>query len=224
MRTTSFRLVDGRVRNLNGHFQRLRLDGKQLARVRAELRAAGPGAHYPIVRAAGSSVEVVIRPDRPFKPDIVLDAHAHKDQRLLPTVKGPDLGWLATRRDISRRRGCDEGLLRHAGSIVEGVFTSPVVFHGNTVLWSTHPRALPSTTNGQLLPLLQAHGFTLRPVSGFAMHQLRDGELWLVNAFAGIRKVTAWMEYGALETATSSPGAPDIAEANAWLWEQAEEV
>ena len=56
------------------------------------------------------------------------------------------------------------------------------------------------------------------------MHQLRDGELWLVNAFAGIRKVTAWMEYGALETATSSPGAPDIAEANAWLWEQAEEV
>ncbi|MDO5076267.1 aminotransferase class IV [Corynebacterium sp.] len=223
MRSTSFRLVDGRVRNLNGHLQRLRLDGKQLARVRTELRAAGPGAYHPIIRAAGSSVEVVIRPDRPIEPTIIIDAHPHKDQRLLPTVKGPDLGWLSTRMDISRRRGCSEGLLTYNNKIVEGIFTSPLVFHGTTVLWSAHPRALPSTTNGQLLPLLQAHGFTLKPVRGFAVHELRDGEVWLVNAFAGIRKVTQWMEYGALESAASG-SAPDIAEANAWLWEQAEEV
>ncbi|WJZ02013.1 aminotransferase class IV [Corynebacterium freiburgense] len=223
MRATSFRLVDGRVRNLTGHLQRLRLDEKQLAKVRTTLRNAGPGTYNPIIRATGSSVEVDIRPDRPIKPQIVLDAHPHQDQRLIPTVKGPDLGWLATRMDISRRRGCDEGLLAHNCKLIEAIHSAIIVFHNNTVLWSVHARALPSTTAAQILPLLQAHGYQLKPVNGYAMHQLRDGELWLANAFSGIRCVSAWMEYGALEPAHTG-FAPDIAEANTWLWEQAEEV
>ncbi|MDO4686578.1 MAG: hypothetical protein Q4A92_08500 [Corynebacterium sp.] len=223
MRATSFRLVDGRVRNLTGHLQRLRLDEKQLNRVRTALRAAGPGAFHPIVRATGSSVEISIRPDKAIKPRIVLDAHPHKDQRLTPTLKGPDLGWLATRMDISRRRGCDEGLLVHNGKLVEAIYSAPIVFLDNKVLWSAHPRALPSTTSAQILPFLESLGYFLQPVNGFAMHQLHDGEIWLVNAFAGIRTVSNWMEYGALEPAPSGM-APDMDEVNAWLWEQAEEV
>ncbi|MDU0478117.1 hypothetical protein QVA66_02560 [Staphylococcus chromogenes] len=201
MNCTSFRLIDGRVRNLTAHFQRLGLNADQERAARAALRAAPPGASNPLVWADGS---VRHRPDRSFAPRITVDPIAHLDLRQYPTVKGPDLAWLSERLGISRQRGYDEGLLWHHGRIVEGIFSALITFDGTTASYSTHPRALSSTTLRPVLDYLAAEGFDLQPVAGF----VHVGPLWLLNAFSGVR----------------SAGGPDPAPVNQWLWEQAEEV
>ena len=112
MRATSFRVRDGKVRNLAGHLERLGLSEAESQRLRTELRqrvhdAAASGAYAinPIIWADTGSWTIDVRPDRTIKSHIIMDAHPHNDERRQPQVKGPDLMWLSTRMNITKRRG-----------------------------------------------------------------------------------------------------------------------
>lgn len=181
MTVTSFRMVDGRVRNLGAHFERLRLTPDRVRSVRAELRAFGPEPCFPQVT---DTAEVLFRPDRPFTEVIRVDPTPHLDERTQPTIKGPDLAWLAARHQESQARGFDEGvLIDKQGLIVEGLFSALIVWRDGPVL-SAHPDALPSTTAQQLsrlLPITQ-DVITVADLSR---------PMWLLNAFSGVRTTSA---------------------------------
>lgn len=173
---------------------RLGLSSPQERYVREQLRGA-PDACFPMVTDRG---EVTIRPDRPIKELISVDPTGHLDMRRYPTVKGPDLPWLGTRLEMSRKRGFDEGLLVDSlGVPIEGIFSALVVWREEPIV-SAHPRALESTTAALL---------------GFRRDILTPEDLcrplWLLNAFSGVR--------------TTHPDYP-VAEVNRLLWEQADEV
>jgi len=116
VRATSFRVRDGKVRNLAGHLERLGLSEAESQRLRTELRqrvhdAAASGAHAinPIIWADTGSWTIDVRPDRTIKSHIIMDAHPHNDERRQPQVKGPDLMWLSTRMNITKGRGAADG-------------------------------------------------------------------------------------------------------------------
>lgn len=200
MRATSFRVRDGKVRNLAGHLERLGLSEAESQRLRTELRqrvhdAAASGAHAinPIIWADTGSWTIDVRPDRTIKSHIIMDAHPHNDERRQPQVKGPDLMWLSTRMNITKGRGADEGLLKApSGRIIEGIYAHLIALQGNKVAVSTHPRTLRSITAAQVIPYLQQCGMTVvERTEGFTLQELHEAEVWDLNAFSGIRLVTA---------------------------------
>lgn len=188
--------------NFPGHITRLGLTPDLEVHVRRQLRAAPPGASNLLVRADGS---VLHRPDRPFSDLITVDPRPHVDLRAEPTIKGPDLEWLATRLGISRERGYDEGFLQYNGRIVEAIFSALIMFDRDCAVCSTHPRALPSTTLPLVKDWLVGAGYQVEEVPGFASIPT-NSRLWLVNAFSGVR----------------SANGPDPEAANRWLWERAD--
>lgn len=237
MRATSFRVRDGKVRNLAGHLERLGLSEAESQRLRTELRqrvhdAAASGAHAinPIIWADTGSWTIDVRPDRTIKSHIIMDAHPHNDERRQPQVKGPDLMWLSTRMNITKGRGADEGLLKApSGRIIEGIYAHLIALHGNKVAVSTHPRTLRSITAAQVIPYLQQCGMTVvERTEGFTLQELHEAEVWDLNAFSGIRLVTAWAEYGDVIDIPAGRAAaaqvPTSEEVNRWLWEQADVV
>lgn len=199
MRVTSFRMVDGRVRNLPGHWERLGLTPTLQRSVRAQLREFGPEPCFPQVSHTGV---VTYRPDRPFSDVVSVDSQSHLDERTHPTVKGPDLGYLSELMAQSRRRGFDEGLLvDERGALVEGIFSALIVFTPLGPVVPDHPRQLPSTTLELVTEFLG--GIPRSPLTP-------EGQpMWLLNAFSGVR--------------TTDPAHP-VAEVNRWLWERAERV
>lgn len=191
-------MVDGRVRNLTAHYERL--DITDPTAINAQLRSAGPGAFFPLIDASGT---VTLRPDRPFSPLITVDPRPHLDARTNPTVKGPDLAWLAERQAASQRRGFDEGILMDSsGVLVEGVFSALIVWRDGEPVASAHPRALNSTTLAAVRQLMDIDLDLLTPED-------LCQPLWLLNAFSGVR--------------TTDESYP-VEKINARLWELAEPV
>ena len=230
MIATSFRLLDGRVRNLTGHFDRLGLTPTQREEVRLWLRQQPGPASNPIIWADAQAWQAQLRPDRLIKPLIVADAHAHLDERRVPQIKGPDLMWLSTRMNVTKGRGADEGLLKDAqGRIIEGIFSTLLALRGTEVAVSTHPRALASVTAAQVVPYLKSRGMRVveRP-DGFGAQELHEAEVWSLNAFSGVRVVEAWAEYGTIMPVPAGQATrahvPTADELNSWLWENAELV
>ncbi|MEJ5927647.1 aminotransferase class IV [Corynebacterium sp. H128] len=206
MRVTSFRMISGHVRGLSYHFERLGLDEEHVEQVRRQLRQAGAAACFPLVSAAG---DVTLRPDRRVPMTVTIDPIPHLDERSDPTVKGPDLDWLAQCQQLSKRRGYDEGLLADArGTIVEGVFSALLVFEENSAVFSSHPRALPSTTARLAQEFFRECGIPMQ----HRLLELADLEkgCWLLNAFSGAR---------------TTRGHDRLAqEFNSWAWRHAERV
>lgn len=199
MRVTSFRMVDGRVRNLQGHWERLGLSSSLQDRVRAQLREFGPEPCFPQVSAIG---EVQYRPDRPHSELVSVDPVPHLDCRSAPTVKGPDLPLLGELMRVSQRRGFVEGLLVDAdGFLVEGIFSALIVFTPEGPVVPEHTRQLPSTTLAQVTEFFG--GLSRRPLTP------EGHPMWLLNAFSGVR--------------TTSADYP-VSDVNHWLWDRAETV
>lgn len=199
MTVTSFRMVDGRVRNLQGHWKRLGLSPSLQLQVRAQLHTFGPEPCFPHISAEG---EVQYRPDRAFAELVKVDPLPHLDTRTKPTIKGPDLPQLAELMQISRQRSYGEGLLVDAdGFLIEGIFSALIVFAPDGPVVPEHPRQLASTT------LAQATDF----FGGLPRKRLRpEGHpMWLLNALSGVR--------------TTSANYP-VDEVNRWLWARAERV
>lgn len=199
MKVTSFRMMDGRVRNLQGHWERLGLSPSLQHSVRAQLREFGPEPCFPQVSANG---EVTFRPDRPISELVSVDPVPHLDRRYNPTVKGPDLPLLSELMQASKQRGYQEGLLVDSGGfLVEGIFSALIVFTPDGPVVPEHSRQLASTTLAQVTEFFgRLPRKKLRP---------EGHPMWLLNAFSGVR--------------TTSVDHP-VTEVNRWLWERAEPV
>ncbi|AZA12792.1 aminotransferase class IV [Corynebacterium choanae] len=233
---TSFRMINNRVCNFPAHLTRLAAH-RELSRedehhIRLELLRLGPAASNPKVEyqpATGNFV-VTRRPDRPIPDTLTLWGHPITDQRIAPTVKGPDLMWLAGCQAQARRHHSDEALLcDDQGFIVEANYASIVCFTGpDTITISGHPRALASTTLPAVVHYLTGHGYQVdTAVDGLQLAQLRAHPVWLINAFAGVREVTHWREYATTAAAprlTSPSTMIHHTAVNRWLWRNAQSV
>ena len=226
---TSFRMVDGRVRCWGAHMDRLGpfLSEGVESRIRSELRTAGPGAFNPMVSVGPDGVEVLIRPDRGFSDRVTVDAVGHRDLRRYPTVKGPDLGWLAVRLATSRERGAGEGLLLDdSGHVVEAVYSAILVLGRGRATLVRHPRSLESTTAAGVSCYLRRAGWTVTDRAEITPGDLMDSPVWLLNAFSGVRAVSGWVTAAGIATApdatTAGPGG--VAGVGAWLWGNATEL
>jgi branched-subunit amino acid aminotransferase/4-amino-4-deoxychorismate lyase len=130
------------------------------------------------------------------------------DGRRHPTVKGPDLDWLAQVRSAAQDRGADEALLlADDGRLIEGTTTSLLWWHGDTLYApdTTRLDLLPSVTRTTLLQIAAA----FRTPVAYACPRPSDLaglETWAVNALHGIRPVRQWT--GAAIAAGRAPRAP----------------
>ncbi|MBI8999900.1 aminotransferase class IV [Corynebacterium sp. CCM 9185] len=226
---TSFRMVDGRVRCWGAHMDRLipfLPDGAE-SRIRSELRAAGPGAFNPLVSVRSNGVEVLIRPDRELSDRVTVDAVGHRDLRRSPTVKGPDIGWLADRLAESRGRGAGEGLLLDDSChVVEAVYSAVLVLGRGRATLIRHPRSLESTTAAGISEYLRSAGWTVTDRADITPRELMDSPIWLLNAFSGVRAVSGWITAaGAVAAPEAVTAGPEgLGGAGAWLWENATEI
>lgn len=236
-RATSFRMLNGHVRNLDGHLRRLGLDAdlkevflSELRLMFQEFTAQGDKAANPIVYVSGDQWQIKMRPDRPFESMIMVDAMGHLDKRSRPLIKGPDLPWLSTRMEVSRSRGADEGILvDRAGNVIEGIYSHIVAFSDEQAIVSGHSRTMPSVTAEQVVNELRDQSLDVVMRShGFSLDDLMDAEVWFLNAFSGIRRVSGWIgEYSKRYTAVDRGFyrcVPDFQYLNRRLWEMSDVV
>lgn len=233
MVTTSFHMVNGRVRYFSGHLRRLTDNAPYASAYEEDIRQKLSGVSSDVfvtVQVENHSFNVEVRPSRPFKTTITVDVHGHRDERLRPGIRGRDQAWQSRTLATSRRRGADAGLLidEHGNAIspIEGSF---LVLKGEMAFHSTHERALASVLEEPVLEYLGTQGSIpkARP-EGFNIEELRGAEVWFLSSYTGIQLVTAWLEYSSTfrvpEKRPVAPFVPTFSEVNQYLWDQAEQV
>lgn len=231
--TTSFNMVNGRVRYFSGHLRRLTDNAPYASTyeqdIRRRLRSAGSDV-FATVQVENHTFNVEIRPPRPFQTTLTVDVHGHRDERLRPGIRGRDQAWQSRTLATSRRRGADAGLLiDERGNAISPIEGSLLVLKGEMVFHSTHERALASVLEEPVLDYLVKQGSTpkARP-EGFNIEELRGAEVWFLSSYTGIQLVTAWLEYSSTfkvpEKRPVAPFVPTFSEVNQYLWDTAEEV
>ncbi|MFF9090833.1 aminotransferase class IV [Streptomyces sp. NPDC014991] len=205
----SWLVSDGRVVALDAHLDRFTTACATLFAVPREhtsafLRAAvrripARGRWFPrmelTVRDGGPAFHLRLRAAPPRGAAVRVWVHDGADQRRHPSVKGPDLDWLAQVRSAAQRRGADEALLLSAdGRLVEGSTTSVLWWRGDTLYAPDADRLdlLPSVTRTAVLRIAAAH----RTRVAYACPRPEDLaglETWAVNALHGIRPVREWV-------------------------------
>ncbi|MEZ2122509.1 MULTISPECIES: aminotransferase class IV [unclassified Corynebacterium] len=192
--------------------------------IRSTLRTAGSGAFNPLVSVGVGGPSVLIRPDREFHELITVDAIGHRDLRTQPTIKGPDLDWLADCLMQSRDRGADEGLLHDdAGFVIEAVYSTILVLGPGRATLIRHPRSLRSTTADGVCTLLRGSGWPVTEETRIRPRELMRSQVWLLNAFSGVRAVTGWVtERGLIPAPDAVEAGPNgMSGVSAQLWSTA---
>ena len=220
---TSFRMVDGRVRGLDLHLERLRIYSSlesvpwttEVERaILGRLRSFGRAPCNPKISLEGTQWVVTHRPDRVVEDSAIVRVHPVLDERYNPTVKGPDIYMLGVLMHRAHEKGATEGILgcpeAPRDRIVECFYSTPLAFDADGVVHvSTHPRALASVTAGLVLPLVERWGFrVIRHELGLRPPHLMRSHVWLLNSFSGVRSVSHWLEYAAM-VPTSCPEIPE---------------
>lgn len=137
---------------------------------------------------------LTIRPSPPRSSSLQLTTASH-DPRLIPLVKGPDLGRLDTLRVEARAAGADEAvILSSGGLIVEGNYTSLVWWRGDALCVVDDDRSrLPGVTERSLVTLATALGVEiLRDETDPA--GLDGLEVWALNSLHGARIARRWID------------------------------
>jgi branched-subunit amino acid aminotransferase/4-amino-4-deoxychorismate lyase len=204
----SWLVADGRVVSLDAHLGRFTsacaaLFSVPRERTAAFLRAAVrripvTGRWFPRVELTiapgGPRFHLWLRPAPPRGETVRVRVHEGADRRRHPSVKGPDLAWLADVRAAARQCGADEAvILDEDGRLVEGTTTSLLWWRGDTLCAPDPDRLglLPSVTRHTVLAL--AAGSGIRVVRECPRPRDLDGlETWAVNALHGIRPVRDW--------------------------------
>lgn len=200
--TDSWLVTDGFVRALDAHRARFEESVRAMARGPAPTEAfwarladvlPREGDWFPRVELdASGTLGVRVRPGPALGREVTL-WEAGEDPRSHPEVKGPDLPVLTGLRDAAVERGADEALLTRGGDVVEGSTTS-LLWWDKDILCTPDPAlpALPGVTAGLVLAEAESRGIRIehrraRPA------ELRDTEVWTLNALHGLRPVTAWV-------------------------------
>lgn len=230
MVTVEFALRDKRVAELPQLIKTLHTSSgfgpEREAALLARLRAAGPGSHRVVLRSTPGTFTVETHPIPPAATDqVILDAAGTTDQRTHPTVPGPDRGWQSRQLARVRSEGAGESvLLDDQGAVISAIAAPLVLLTDAEVHVSAHPRAAPSGVLDSVMVYLTGLGLSVvEEPDGFAMSQLRRGEVWVLDPVAGVQLVTGWLEYGSI---MGTPPlhrriAPDHRTVEAWRWHNA---
>lgn len=208
----SWLVEDGRVVSPGAHAERFATAcaalfsvprGHTATFVRAAMRhIPSRGRWFPRVELAVDGGEpgfrLWLRPAPPRAATVRVWVYDGPDRRRHPSVKGPDLAWLADVRSAARHRGADEAVLLAAdGRLTEGTTTGLLWWRGSTLCTTEpeRPDVLPSVTRADLLAIAAASG--VRVAFERPRPQDLDGlETWAVNALHGIRPVRRWTGSG----------------------------
>lgn len=204
---TTMRVVDGRVRGLRLHLERLRRDCRVVfgtepdeEEVRRRVRAVLPAAGEVIVRVTvfdpglglerpGAVAEpgllVTTRPAGASRPE-PLRVRTVAYERELPQVKHVGLFGLVRHRRMAQLAGYDDALLVDGrGRVTEGATWNVGFLDGRGLVWP-EGAALPGVTAALLA---QAHGGPQRRVPVAVGELGRFEAAFAVNAGVGVRPI-----------------------------------
>ncbi len=204
----SWLLEEGRVRALRAHAARFRRSCAPLAPVLAGQmdaffaavaeRLPRNGRWFPRVELAffgeAPRLRLWLRPAPPRGGAVRLWIAPEPDQRLNPTVKGPDLAHLAGLREAALARGADEAvLLSPSGHVLEGASSHLMWWRGDVLCAPPPEGLLHGVTQAILFDLAQVGGLQTNRSIPVRPADLAGCEVWVVNALHGIRVVTGWI-------------------------------
>ncbi len=202
----SFLVENGRVRELNRHFQRFaysitdpaarrELDGFFQA-VTKQLPTTGawfPRIEYRADLAKGEQFVLRIREAPERTESVTLWSSDESDPRKSPLIKGPDLAACQRLRRAANLRGADEAVIISSdGLIADGALSSIMWWQDgalcapdSSTLW------LPSITRELAFELARDAGYPTKEVA--AKPEDLDGcEVWSLSSLQGIRYVSSW--------------------------------
>lgn len=212
----SWRVVDGRVRDLAAHRARFlssvapfRDDGEAFFRdvidalprtgdsfPRVELRARGRAAPTTTgAQPTATGLSLRLRATPPTA-DTVVVATAPHDPRTRPRTKGPDLDALQRLRTAVQPLGAGEAvILAPDGRIVEGAYSGLVWWTPRGTLAHPSPSLarIPSVTASIVLRAAAATGVEIEAADARPA-DLGGSELWVLSALHGLRVATRWIE------------------------------
>ncbi|CAG7845764.1 Aminodeoxychorismate lyase [Pseudoclavibacter triregionum] len=200
----SWLVRDGRVRALERH--RARFEGSCAAAgcpvdeafwSAVVARLPREGAWFPRVELAtgeqAPELRLRVRPAPPLGDRVALQAEPLADQRRAPLVKGPDLELLGRLRDGARSSGADELVLVDPdGRTLETATANLLWWDGATLCRPADALGVfPGVTAALCLDIAAQERIAVREEQA-APEDLREREVWLVNALHGIRSVSGW--------------------------------
>ncbi|MGP6174956.1 hypothetical protein [Corynebacterium sp. A21] len=229
MVTFDFMVRDRRVAHFGAILETLRMRRSftpaHEAQLRAALTGANSGTHRVLVSTRPGNFTIEFRPVEDYSDELIMDAAGTRDQRAHPTLPGPDRGWQSRQLTELRRRGAGESLLLdESGQVISAIASPLLLLEGANVHSSAHPLATPSVMLEDIVSHLVDQGLQLIDVPmGFSMPLLRRGEVWVLDAVGGVRKVSGWLEYGSILEVRPLPQRipPTHLAVEAWRWEQA---
>ncbi|MEY4321570.1 MAG: hypothetical protein RL167_298 [Actinomycetota bacterium] len=206
----SWLVEDGKVRDLEAHFDRFTLWVNQMDAESADqvpkflnaVRDAIPlsGSWFPRIELhaeelPGSRLYLRLRESPALHPTAILWSYPESDPRTNPTVKGPDLSLGMQMRRAAQMHGADEAVILDAqGFIAEGALSS-LVWWRNGVLCSSGPDIawLDSITRKKVFEVAESMGIETRLESA-KPDDLVGLEIWSLSSLQGIRLVTDWID------------------------------
>ena len=200
----SFLVNEGRVRSLHKHRERFNSAAAKRTNLDLELfwnevlkLIPRSGQVFPRVELSGDNLVLRLREPTEFRPSVVLWTAEEPDDRVDPTVKGPDLAYGAMLRRKSNLFGADEAIILDSdGYVIEGALSS-LLWWREDVLYAPddNTRWLPSVTRSDLFEIASQAGYQtstehVRP------EELIGLELWVASSLTGIRPVIDWVNLG----------------------------
>ena len=200
----SFLVNEGRVRSLHKHRSRFNSSAESRTNLNLELfwqealkLIPRTGQVFPRVELSGDNLVLRLREPSEYRPSVVLWTAEEPDDRVDPTVKGPDLGYGAMLRRKSNLFGADEAIILDSnGYVVEGALSS-LLWWRDDVLFAPddNTRWLPSITRSDLFDVASQAGYQTA-TEHVKPYELIGLELWIASSLTGIRPVIDWVNLG----------------------------
>nr|WP_250544129.1 chorismate-binding protein [Canibacter zhuwentaonis] len=144
---------------------------------------------YPLADNA-ARLACWLRPAPALKTGAKLWVYTGADVRTQPTIKGPDLATLAEIRGRAAARGADDALLvGENGRVLETTTAAVLWWRGDTLCCVPPGKTLASTTVAAVADIALLLGYKVAR-EWVTLNELRECEVWIVNALHGIRVVT----------------------------------
>jgi branched-subunit amino acid aminotransferase/4-amino-4-deoxychorismate lyase len=200
----SFLVNEGRVRSIHKHRERFNSAAEKRTNLDLELfwnevlkLIPRSGQVFPRVELSGDNLLLRLREPTEFRPSVVLWTAEEPDDRVDPTVKGPDLAYGAMLRRKSNLFGADEAIILDSdGYVIEGALSS-LLWWREDVLYAPddNTRWLPSVTRSDLFEIASQAGYQTS-TEHVKPEELIDLELWVASSLTGIRPVIDWVNLG----------------------------
>lgn len=214
----SWRHINGRTNGLDLHLARFSQAAGSLPAgfVDAMLPLLAHGELFPRIALSQGLLLLDVRVAPPPRPTTSLTYVQAPDPRRQPEVKGPDFGAFRTYRSRFGVAGTDDVVIVDTqGALLETTTGALLSFDGDALVVPEGTK-LPSVTLHQITTRAKQLGKRVisRPLT---LEHATTHPLWFCNSLHGISPV----DQLCTETTTTTPPAhPDVAEWQAWWWNQ----